>query len=151
MASARWLPASAFLPDGRLLITGGRVGNTALAFVEQYDQAANEWAGQGQSITFSLGSQNDSGITGTATLTNLGGGHLRVEIHVIGAARFATGPHPRGKLFPVEPGPKVPLVQRRRRRLDHRAQRHPSGSDLVAARHSHAQVARRDAHLRRLC
>jgi len=111
LASARWLPASAFLPDGRLLISGGRVGNSALAFVEQYDQATNDWSGQGQSITFGLASQNDSGITGTATLTNLSGGKLRVEIHVTGAGPGSRPSHiHEGSCAQLNPAPKYPLA-----------------------------------------
>ena len=111
LASARWLPASAFLPDGRLLISGGRVGNSAIAFVEQYDPATNDWAGQGQSITFNLASQNDSGISGTATLTNLGGGKLRVEIHVIGSGPSSRPAHiHEGNCSQLNPAPKFPLA-----------------------------------------
>jgi tRNA A-37 threonylcarbamoyl transferase component Bud32/N-acetylneuraminic acid mutarotase len=111
LAAARWLPASALLPDGRILLTGGRVGNGSLAFVEQYDPGLNDWAGQGQSITLSLTSQNGSGITGTATLTNMGGGKLRVEMHANGAG---AGPHPahihQGSCTQLNPAPSFPLA-----------------------------------------
>ncbi|MFN8637341.1 MAG: kelch repeat-containing protein [Chloroflexota bacterium] len=111
LVAARWLPASALLPDGRLLLSGGRVGNSSLAFVEQYDPARNEWAGEGQTLTLSLTSQNNSGITGTVVLTNIGGGKLRVEMHAVGAG---PGPYPAhihmGSCAQLNPAPRFPLT-----------------------------------------
>jgi hypothetical protein len=111
LAAARWLPASAMLPDGRLLLSGGRVGNSSLAFVEQYDPSRNDWAGEGQSITLNLATQNNSGITGTAVLTNLGGGRMRVELHATGAG---PGPYPahihQGSCAQLNPAPRFPLT-----------------------------------------
>jgi N-acetylneuraminic acid mutarotase/tRNA A-37 threonylcarbamoyl transferase component Bud32 len=111
LAAARWLPASALLPDGRVLISGGRVGNSSLAFAEQYDPARNDWSGEGQSVTFNLTPQNNSGISGTAVLTNIGGGHMRVEMHVTGAG---PGPYPahihEGNCTQLNPAPKFPLA-----------------------------------------
>ena len=48
-------------------------------------------AAQGQTVTVELGSQNNSGVTGTATVTDIGGGKLRVEIRANGAG---AGPQP---------------------------------------------------------
>jgi tRNA A-37 threonylcarbamoyl transferase component Bud32 len=111
LAAARWLPAAAPLPDGRILLTGGRVGNSSLAFVEQYDPQLNDWAGAGQAITLDLTSQNNSGITGAATMTNMGGGKLRVEMHVVGAG---PGPYPahihEGSCSQLNPAPRFPLT-----------------------------------------
>jgi hypothetical protein len=111
LAAARWLPASALLPDGRVLLTGGRVGNSSLAFVEHYDPETNDWTGQGQTITLNLTSQNNSGITGTATLTTIGGGRLRVEMHANGAT---AGPYPahihEGSCAQLNPAPRFPLT-----------------------------------------
>jgi serine/threonine protein kinase/N-acetylneuraminic acid mutarotase len=111
LAAARWLPASALLPDGRVLISGGRVGNSSLAFAEQYDPSRNDWAGEGQSVTFNLTPQNNSGISGTAVLTNIGGGHMRVEMHVTGAG---PGPYPahihEGNCTQLNPAPQFPLA-----------------------------------------
>ena len=55
--------------------------------------AAVQSAGaQGQSVTVDLASQNNSPITGTATLADTGGGKLHVEIHANGAG---AGPNQR--------------------------------------------------------
>jgi Cu/Zn superoxide dismutase len=48
-------------------------------------------AAQAQTINVELGSQNNSGVTGTATLTDIGGGKLRVELRANGAG---AGPQP---------------------------------------------------------
>jgi hypothetical protein len=46
---------------------------------------------QGQSLTLNMNPQNNSGISGTATLTDLGGGKTRVVIQATGAG---AGPEP---------------------------------------------------------
>jgi len=65
---------------------------------------------QGQSTTVDLASQNNSGVTGTATLADLGGGKLRVEIRANGAG---AGPQPahihEGSCGQLNPAPKFPL------------------------------------------
>lgn len=45
----------------------------------------------GQSLTTNIVPQNNSGISGTATLTDLGNGKLKVDIHLTGAG---AGPEP---------------------------------------------------------
>ena len=66
---------------------------------------------QGQSLTVDLGSQNNSGVTGTATLTEIGNGKLRVEIHANGAG---AGPQPahihEGNCAQLNPAPKYSLA-----------------------------------------
>jgi hypothetical protein len=65
---------------------------------------------QSQSITLNLTSQNNSGVTGTAVLTELPGGTLRVEIHANGAG---AGPQPshihQGTCASLDPAPKFNL------------------------------------------
>jgi hypothetical protein len=65
---------------------------------------------QGQSITLSLASQNNSGVTGTAVITEIAGGKLRVEIHANGAG---PGPEPahihQGTCASLDPAPKYSL------------------------------------------
>lgn len=65
---------------------------------------------QGQSVTLNLTSQNNSGVTGTAVLTELPGGTLRVEIHANGAG---PGPQPShihpGTCASLDPSPKFNL------------------------------------------
>jgi Cu/Zn superoxide dismutase len=66
---------------------------------------------QGQSITMSLASQNNSGISGTAVITELPGGKLRVEIRANGAG---PGPQPahihQGTCANLDPAPKFTLT-----------------------------------------
>ncbi len=66
---------------------------------------------QGQSVTLDLVSQNNSGISGTATLTDLGGGQMRVEIRVTGAE---AGPQPAhihgGNCAQLDPAPRFSLT-----------------------------------------
>ncbi len=66
---------------------------------------------QGQSVTLNLVSQNNSGISGTATLTDLGGGKMRAEIRVTGAE---AGPQPAhihgGSCTQLDPAPRFPLT-----------------------------------------
>jgi Cu/Zn superoxide dismutase len=66
---------------------------------------------QGQSITVDLASQNNSGVTGSATLTDLGGGKLRVQIRANGSG---PGPQPahihEGSCAQLNPAPKFPLA-----------------------------------------
>ena len=54
-------------------------------------------AAQSQSLTLTLNAQNNSGISGTATLTDLGDGKTRVAIQATGAG---AGPEP----FHIHPG-----------------------------------------------
>jgi Cu/Zn superoxide dismutase len=65
---------------------------------------------QGQSTTLSLASQNNSGITGTAVITELAGGKMRVEIRANGAG---AGPQPAhihdGTCANLNPAPKFTL------------------------------------------
>ena len=65
---------------------------------------------QGQSVSLSLASQNGSGITGTAIVTELPGGKLRVEIRANGAG---PGPQPAhihpGTCANLDPAPKFTL------------------------------------------
>jgi Cu/Zn superoxide dismutase len=111
LAAARWLPAAAQLPGGRILIAGGRVGNSSLSTAEEYDPSSNGWQSQRQTLTMQLATQNNSGITGTATFTDLGEGKLRVEIH---ANESGPGPHPahihEGSCTQINPAPKYPLA-----------------------------------------
>jgi LPXTG-motif cell wall-anchored protein len=46
---------------------------------------------QAQTLTVTMNPQNNSGVTGTATFTDLGGGHTRVALQVSGAG---AGPQP---------------------------------------------------------
>jgi Cu/Zn superoxide dismutase len=66
---------------------------------------------QAQSLTLNLVSQNNSGISGTATLTDLGGGRTRVVIQVTGAG---TGPEPAhihpGSCAQLDPTPAFTLA-----------------------------------------
>src|SRR6266581_7631038 len=66
---------------------------------------------QGQSITVDLASQNNSGVTGSATLTELGGGKLRVELRANGTG---AGPQPahihEGTCAELNPAPKFALA-----------------------------------------
>ena len=66
---------------------------------------------QGQSTTMSLASQNNSGMSGTAVITELSGGKLRVEIHANGSG---PGPQPahihEGTCSQLNPAPKYPLT-----------------------------------------
>ena len=66
---------------------------------------------QGQSVTVELTSQNNSAVTGTATLSDIGGGKLRVEIRSSGAG---AGPQPahihEGSCAQLNPAPKFPLA-----------------------------------------
>lgn len=50
-------------------------------------------AAQGQSLTLTLATQNNSGITGTAMLTDLGGGKTRVEIKASGVGSVPRPSH----------------------------------------------------------
>jgi serine/threonine protein kinase/N-acetylneuraminic acid mutarotase len=110
LAAARWLPSAAPLPGGRVVIAGGRVGNSSLATAEEYDPATNAWQSQRQTLAMQLASQNNSGITGTATFTDLGEGKLRVEIHANGSG---PGPQPahihEGSCNQINPAPKYTL------------------------------------------
>ena len=111
MAVARWLPVAAPLPGGRVLIAGGRVGNSSLITTEEFDPATNAWQSQPQVLKMELTSQNNSNITGTATLTEIGGGKLRVEIRANGAG---AGPQPahihEGSCTNLNPAPKGALT-----------------------------------------
>jgi Cu/Zn superoxide dismutase len=66
---------------------------------------------QGQSTTMSLASQNNSGMSGTAVITELPGGKLRVEIRANGAG---PGPQPahihQGTCANLDPAPKFTLM-----------------------------------------
>jgi Cu/Zn superoxide dismutase len=66
---------------------------------------------QGQSVTLNLSSQNNSGISGAATLTEMSGGKLRVELRVNGAG---AGPQPahihEGTCANLDPAPKFSLT-----------------------------------------
>jgi len=91
----RWQRGALVLAFGVLAVLGG---------------APNVGA-QGQTVTVQLGSQNNSGITGTATLTEIGGGKLRVEIRANGAG---AGPQPahihEGTCAQLNPAPKFSLA-----------------------------------------
>ena len=92
-----------------------RVGSVlvvALAFASALALALNSQANaQGQSITLSLASQNNSGISGTAVITELPSGKLRVEIRANGAG---PGPQPahihQGTCANLDPAPKFTLT-----------------------------------------
>ena len=66
---------------------------------------------QGQSVTLSLVGQNNSGISGTAVLTELPGGRMRIEIRATGAG---PGPQPahihQGTCANLDPAPKFTLT-----------------------------------------
>jgi hypothetical protein len=65
---------------------------------------------QGQPLTLNLTPQNNSGISGTATLTDLGGSKTRVELQVSGAG---AGPEPShihpGSCSQLNPAPAYTL------------------------------------------
>ena len=66
---------------------------------------------QGQGITLSLASQNNSGISGTAVITEFPSGKLRIEIRANGAG---PGPQPahihQGTCANLDPAPKFTLT-----------------------------------------
>jgi hypothetical protein len=66
---------------------------------------------QGQSVTLSLMTQNNSGISGTAVITEVPGGKLRIEIRANGAG---PGPQPahihQGTCANLDPAPKFTLT-----------------------------------------
>lgn len=66
---------------------------------------------QGQSATVNLATQSNSGISGTATLTDMGGDRTRVEVRVNGAG---AGPQPahihERTCANLNPSPKFPLT-----------------------------------------
>jgi hypothetical protein len=68
-------------------------------------------AAQGRSLTLNLAAQNNSGIAGTATFTDLGGGKTRVAIQVNGAG---PGPEPAhihpGTCAQLDPTPAFTLT-----------------------------------------
>ena len=70
--------------------------------------SANAQAG---SLTLNLASQNNSGITGTATMMEMGGGRTRVDIRVTGAG---AGPEPahihEGSCTQLNPTPQFSLT-----------------------------------------
>ena len=82
----------------------------ALGLVVTFGPASLAGA-QGQPTTVNLETQNASGISGTATLTDLGGGRTRVEVRVNGAG---AGPQPahihEGSCANLNPAPKFPLT-----------------------------------------
>jgi LPXTG-motif cell wall-anchored protein len=89
-----------------------RVAVIALAFGLAVGLGINSTAdAQGQSTSLSLASQNGSSITGTATITELPGGKLRVEIRTNGAG---AGPQPahihQGTCANLDPAPKFSLT-----------------------------------------
>ena len=91
----------------RPLILGAAL---ALGLVTTFGQAPLAGA-QGQNATVNLATQNNSGVSGTATLTDLGGGRTRVEVTVNGAD---AGPQPahihEGTCANLNPAPKFPLT-----------------------------------------
>jgi hypothetical protein len=66
---------------------------------------------QDQSMTVNMSAQNNSGINGTATFTDLGGGMTRVEVQVTGAG---AGPEPShihpGSCAQLDPTPAFTLT-----------------------------------------
>ena len=68
-------------------------------------------AAQGQSATLSLASQNNSGIIGPATVTDLGAGKMRIAVQATGAG---AGPQPahihEGTCANLNPAPKLTLA-----------------------------------------
>ena len=66
---------------------------------------------QEQSATLSLAGQNNSGISGTAVITELPGGKMRVEVRATGAG---AGPQPahihQGTCANLDPAPKFTLT-----------------------------------------
>lgn len=66
---------------------------------------------QGQSATLELTSQNNSGVTGMATITDVGGGQMKAEIRATGAG---AGPQPahihEGTCGQLNPAPKFALA-----------------------------------------
>lgn len=92
-----------------------RVGSV-LFFASAFALALHVWISptadaQGQTATLSLASQNNSGITGTAVVTELPGGKMRVEIRAMGAG---AGPQPahihQGTCANLDPAPKFTLA-----------------------------------------
>jgi hypothetical protein len=113
LAAARWLHTAEPLPSGQILVAGGRESNAAVANTERYDPAANRWVTDlpGQSVTVNLASQNSSGMTGTATLTDLGAGRTRVEISVTGAGAGRQPAHiHNGTCERLDPAPRFTLT-----------------------------------------
>jgi Cu/Zn superoxide dismutase len=92
-----------------------RVGSilvVALAFASAiFFALLSPASAQGQSVTLSLAGQNNSGIAGTAVITELPGGKLRVEIRANGAG---AGPQPahihQGTCASLDPAPKFTLT-----------------------------------------
>jgi Cu/Zn superoxide dismutase len=66
---------------------------------------------QAQSVTLQLASQNNSGVTGTATIADIGGGKLKIDITATGAG---TGPQPahihEGTCSQLNPAPQFSLT-----------------------------------------
>ena len=94
------------------MVLGGRGEADALASAERYDPASNTWlaGAAGPSLSVTMASQNNSGITGLATLTEAGDGKVKVEIKASGAG---AGPQPahihEGTCAQLNPAPKFPL------------------------------------------
>lgn len=66
---------------------------------------------QSSTATVQLAAQNTSGISGTATLTDLGGGKTRVVVNVTGAAGGNEPAHiHEGTCATLNPAPKYPLT-----------------------------------------
>ncbi len=67
-------------------------------------------AGDGDSVQVNLVAQNESGVSGTATITDLGTGSVRVEIDVEagGNAAMPAHIHP-GTCADLDPKPQFPL------------------------------------------
>jgi Cu/Zn superoxide dismutase len=66
---------------------------------------------QSQSVTLQLASQNNSGVTGTATIADIGGGKLKIDITATGAG---AGPQPahihEGSCAQLNPAPQFSLT-----------------------------------------
>lgn len=66
---------------------------------------------QTPSMTLQLASQNNSGVTGTATIAEVGGGKLKIDISAVGSG---AGPQPahvhEGNCAQINPAPKFALT-----------------------------------------
>jgi hypothetical protein len=63
---------------------------------------------QGQTITLQLHPENNSGISGTATLADIGGGRTRVEINLVGAGSEPRPAHVHDRTCDeMDPTPKM--------------------------------------------
>ena len=72
--------------------------------------AGGNGGGAGKPVEIDLAAENNSGVSGTATLTDLGNGKLRVDINVEAAGNNAMPAHIHpGSCAELDPKPRYPL------------------------------------------